>query len=264
VSRSLLPLALAVLALAALVPGGDTPARPAKAAATPPTIVIVHGAFTDASGWSDVIGRLQRRGHRVVAPANPLRGVGSDARYIRSVLAAIRGPVVLVGHSYGGMVITNAARGARNVTALVYVAAIASDDGESQADIFERFPGSRIGPSTITERPFPGGVDQYVDPASFRDVFAADAPPAAAARMAASQRPLAKAATVQRSGPPAWRSLPSWYMVATEDHAIPPAAERFMAQRAHAQTVEVRSAHAVMLSHPAAVTRLILRAAAAR
>ncbi len=226
-----------------------------------PTVVIVHGAFADASGWNDVIGRLRRARYPVIAPANPLRGVRADAAYIKSVLATVPAPVVLVGHSYGGMVITNAAAGAPNVRALVYLAAIASDEGESQKDIFARFPGSHLGPSTILTRPFPGGVDQYIDRGSFRDVFAADQPPSVAATMAATQRPLAQAATTEESGPAAWRTLPSWYMVAKNDHAIPPAAERFMAKRAHAHTVEVESSHDVMVSHPAAVTRLILEAA---
>ena len=229
-----------------------------------PTIVIEHGAFADASGWDSVAGRLRRAGYPVIAPANPLRGVGSDADYLKSVLATIPTPVVLVGHSYGGMVITNAAVGAPNVKALVYVAAIATDEGESQMDIFTRFPGSLLGPSTTLERPFPGGVDQYIDPRAFRDVFAADQPPAKAAEMAATQRPLAMVASQEKSGPPAWRALPSWYMVAKEDHAIPPAAERFMAKRAHAHTVEVKSSHAVMMSHPAAVTKLILDAVRGR
>ena len=238
------------------------PVRTASAAGTArPTVVIVHGAFADASGWTDVIGRLRRAGYPVIAPANPLRGVGSDAAYIKSVLATVPGPVVLVGHSYAGAVITNAAVGARNVKALVYIAAIAPDDGESQMDIFTRFPGSHIGPSSTLTRPFPGGVDVYIDRGSFRDVFAADQPRSVAATMAATQRPLAQVATTEKSGPAAWRTLPSWYMVAKHDHAIPPAAERFMARRAHAHTVEVKSSHDVMVSHPAAVTKLILDAA---
>ena len=268
-------ISLVAIAAMAMLPagcgGGDSVSAPASrgastqiASAAPtarPTIVIVHGAFADASGWNDVIGRLRRAGYPVIAPANPLRGVGADAAYIKSVLATVPGPVVLVGHSYAGAVITNAAVGAPNVKALVYIAAIAPDDGESQMDIFTRFPGSHIGPSTTLTRRFPGGVDVYIDLKSFRDVFAADQSPAVAATMAVTQRPLAQAASAEKSGPPAWRKLPSWYMVAEHDHAIPPAAERFMARRAHAHTVEVNSAHDVMLSHPAAVTRLIRSAA---
>jgi pimeloyl-ACP methyl ester carboxylesterase len=226
-----------------------------------PTIVVEHGAFTDASGWDAVVGRLRRRGYDVLAPANPLRGVAPDAAYLRSVLKTIEGPIVLVGHSYGGAVITNAAVGMPKVKALVYIAAVAPKEGESQMDIFARFPGSLLGPSTIVERKFPGGVDQYFKVESFRDVFSADLPAGEVATAAATQRPLAKVAGSAKSGPPAWRTIPTWFMVATEDHAIPPAAERFMAKRAHAHTVEVKSSHTVMLSHPGAVTKLILAAA---
>jgi pimeloyl-ACP methyl ester carboxylesterase len=251
-----LTLLLASALTLALAGCGSQPALVAQR--THPTIVIEHGAFTDASGWDDVIGRLQRKGYTVVAPANPLRGVASDAAYLKSVLKTVKTPVVLVGHSYGGAVITNAAT--PNVKALVYIAAVAPDQGESQADIFARFPGSQIGPKTIVERPFAGGVDQYVKAAAFRDVFSADRPAAEVATMAASQRPLAKVAATEKSGPPAWRTIPSWFMVAKDDHAIPPAAERFMAARAHAHTVEVGSSHTVMLSHPEEVTNLILSA----
>jgi pimeloyl-ACP methyl ester carboxylesterase len=253
---------LAIAMTIALALAGCGSATKLTAQHTKPTIVIEHGAFTDASGWSDVIGRLQHKGYRVIAPANPLRGVQPDAAYLKSILRTIHTPIVLVGHSYAGAVITNAAT--PNVKALVYIAAVAPDDGESQNDIFARFPGSRLGPMTLIERPFPGGTDQYVKAEAFRDIFSADQPAEDAARMAATQRPLAKVAASQKSGPPAWRRIPSWYMVATEDHAIPPAAERFMAQRAHAHTVEVASSHTVMLSHPEAVASLILSATRAR
>jgi pimeloyl-ACP methyl ester carboxylesterase len=243
--------------------GPDTSSAAAEASASRarPTIVIEHGAFTDASGWDAVIDRLRRRGYGVLAPANPLRGVASDAGYLKSVLKTIEGPIVLVGHSYGGAVITSAAVDVPRVKALVYIAAVAPDEGESQMDIFARFPGSLLGPSTIVERMFPGGVDQYVSAKSFRDVFSADLPAGQVARAAATQRPLAKVAGSEKSGQPAWRTRPTWFMVATEDHAIPPAAERFMARRAQAHTVEVKSSHTVMLSHPGAVTKLILAAA---
>ena len=248
---------------AALVLGGCGDADSSVRSGSPvrPTIVIEHGAFTDASGWDAVAGRLRHRGYDVLAPANPLRGVASDAAYLKSVLKTIEGPIVLVGHSYGGAVITNAAVGVPKVKALVYIAAVAPDDGESQMDIFARFPGSLLGPSTIIERKFPGGVDQYVKPRSFRDVFSADLPAGQVATAAATQRPLAKVAGSEKSGPPAWRTIPTWFMVASEDHAIPPAAERFMAKRARAHTVEVKSSHTVMLSRPGAVTKLILTAA---
>ncbi len=259
---------ICALAATAILLAGWGTAKPSAGSSQPvsaprakPTIVIEHGAFANASGWTNVIRRLKRAGYPVLAPANPLRGVASDSAYLESVLATIRTPIVLVGHSYGGAVITNAAVGVSNVKVLVYIAAVAPDQGESQLDIFKRFPAARLGPATILQRPFPGGVDQYVKLEDFRDVFAADRTPAQAAVMAATQRPLALAAGTDKSGPPAWRTLPSWYLVAKHDHAINPAAERFMAKRIHAHTVEVESSHDVMVSHPAAVAKLILAAA---
>jgi pimeloyl-ACP methyl ester carboxylesterase len=260
--RRLLTWIVALVAAAVVLDGcADAHDFGRSGARARPTVVVEHGAFTDASGWDAVVGRLRRRGYDVLAPANPLRGVAPDAAYLRSVLKTIEGPIVLVGHSYGGAVITNAAVGVPRVKALVYIAAVAPKEGESQMDIFARFPGSLLGPSTIIERKFPGGVDQYVKVESFRDVFSADLPAGKVATAAATQRPLAKVAGSAKSGPPAWRTIPTWFMVATEDHAIPPAAERFMAKRARAHTVEVKSSHTVMLSHPGAVTKLILAAA---
>src|SRR4051812_37218732 len=200
--------AAAVATLCAVLLAGALASSSRSAPPPKPTIVLVHGAFADAGGWSGVISRLQREGYPVVAPANPLRGVAPDSAYIKSVVAGIRGPVVLVGHSYAGAVITNAAT--PSVKALVYLAAIAPDAGESQAAILARFPPSKLGPATLIQRPFPGGTDLYVKPEAFRDVFAADRTPAEAAVMAASQRPLAEAATTGESGPPAWRTVPSW------------------------------------------------------
>jgi pimeloyl-ACP methyl ester carboxylesterase len=256
----LVHLLLVLAAIGILIAGcGDTPRRVSdRTPAVKPTIVIEHGAFADASGWDDVIDRLHSAGYTVIAPANPLRGVRSDAAYLKSVLATIKTPVVLVGHSYGGAVITNA--GTSNVKALVYVAAIATEKGESQADIFKRFPGSHLGSSTTIQRPFHGGVDQYIKAASFRDVFSADQSQEVADALAATQRPLTVAATTERSGAPAWRGRPTFYLVTTDDHAIPPGAQRFMAKRAKAHVVEVASAHAVMMSHPDAVFDLILEA----
>ena len=228
-----------------------------------PTIVLIHGAFADASGWSGVVTRLQDRGYTVLAPANPLRGVASDSAYVASVLASISGPIVLVGHSYGGEVITNAAAGNPNVKALVYIAAFAPDAGETSGGLVGMFPGSMLTPQNLVFRPFPGGVDGYINPTVFRDVFAADLPAATTAVMAASQRPGAISTLSDLSGVPAWKTIPSWYMVANQDHAIPPALERFMAARMHAHTVQVDSSHVAMMSHPGAVTDLILRAAGA-
>jgi pimeloyl-ACP methyl ester carboxylesterase len=226
-----------------------------------PTIVLVHGAFADASGWDGVTERLQRDGYTVIAPANPLRGLGSDAAYIGSVLDTIEGPIVLAGHSYGGAVLTNAAVDRPNVEALVYIAAFAPDEGDTVASLLGMNPGSHLGPDALVFRPHPGGVDGYVSPAHFRDVFAADLDRRTAAVMAASQRP-GDATTLQEpSGPPAWATIPSWYLVATEDHLIPPATQRFMAERAEATTIEVRSSHVAMISHVRETTKLIIQAA---
>ena len=233
-----------------------------------PTIVLVHGAFADASGWGGVITRLEQRGYTVLAPANPLRGVATDSAYIASVLATITGPIVLVGHSYGGEVITNAATGNPNVKALVYIAAFAPDAGESAGGILAQFPGSMLTPANLILRPFPQpdgttGTDAYINPTVFREAFCADCSADTAAVMAAAQRPAALATLSEPSGVPAWKTIPSWYLVANQDHAIPPAAERFMAARMHAQTVQINSSHAAMVTHPGAVTDLILRAAQA-
>ncbi len=259
---ALLAVLLAVLALSAL----SSSAAPAVSASKP-TVVIVHGAFADASGWTGVIKRLQRQGYTVIAPANPLRGVASDAAYIRSFLATIDGPIILVGHSYGGMVITNAATGNPNVKALVYVAAYAPDEGDTIASLEQLAPGGGIGPGTLTLRPFPapdGGqaLEGYIRTDAFLGLFAADLPADTAAAMAASQRPAALSTLGEPSGPPAWKSIASWYLVAGRDNAIGSAVERIMAQRIGAHTVEVEGAsHAVMISHPDATTHLILRAA---
>jgi pimeloyl-ACP methyl ester carboxylesterase len=225
------------------------------------SILLVHGAWHGAWCWEPVIDLLPGARAIDLPSVHAGGGFADDVAAVRAALDGMEAPVTLVGHSYGGAVISNAAVGVPNVKALVYIAAVAPDEGESQLGIFARFPGSQLGPSTITERKSPGGVDQYVDRRSFRAVFAAGEPAAATVTMAATQRPLAKVAAAEKSGPPAWRTIPSWFMVATEDQAIPPAAERFMAKRARAHTVEVRSPHFAMLSHPAAVTKLILAAA---
>ena len=225
-----------------------------------PTIVLIHGAFADASGWGGVITRLQGRGYTVLAPANPLRSVTGDSAYIASFLATIKGPIVLIGHSYGGEVITNAAQGNPNVKALVYIAAFAPDLGETSAALGAMFPGSLLTPQNLTLRPFPGGVDGYITPSVFREVFAADVPAETAAIMAVTQRGASFATLAEPSGIPAWKTIPSWYLVANQDRAISPALERFMAARIHAHTVQIDSSHAAMVSHPDAVTDLILSA----
>jgi pimeloyl-ACP methyl ester carboxylesterase len=231
-----------------------------------PTVVLVHGAFADSSGWNKDIIELRRDGYPVVAVSDPLRGLSSDADYVRSVLATIPGPVILVGHSYGGAVITNAARGADNVTALVYVGAFVPDEGESVATVLDptTYPGSLLGPDTTFVRPYPDptadggvGLDIYIKPEDFRRVFAADVPKRTADLMAITQRPLSLAANNGASGPPAWRSIPSWALITLRDKAIPPAGQQFMATRAGAHITTVRSSHAVMVSHPDAVVAVI-------
>jgi pimeloyl-ACP methyl ester carboxylesterase len=257
-------LTLAIVAITSWVGlAGSAGAAPSGHEQQRPTIVLVHGAWADASSWNAVTQRLQRRGFTVLAPANPLRGVTSDASYLASVLDTVEGPVVLVGHSYGGMVITNAAGGAANVSALVYVAAFAPAAGDTVGGLGAMNPGSGLGPDTLLFRPTPGGLDVYIAPGVFRSVFAADLPPRIVDIMAAGQRPIDAGALGEPSGDPAWATIPSWYLVATYDHAIPPATQRFMAERAGAHTVEVATSHATMLVEPGAVTDLILDAVAA-
>jgi pimeloyl-ACP methyl ester carboxylesterase len=230
-----------------------------------PTIVFVHGGWADSSGWNQEITNLEQRGYTVIAPANPLRDLASDVAYIRSVLQTISGPIVLVGHSYGGAVITNAAVGVPNVKALVYIAGFAPDKGESLVQLVTMNPGTQIGPATLDFRsyPLPGrgtGTDLYLKKSAFHEAFAADLPLEITDQMQAAQRPFSNEAFQSLSGEPAWKTIPSWYMVATQDHAIPPATERFMAHRAHASIVEVDASHVAMISQPEATTRLILEA----
>jgi len=231
-----------------------------------PTIVLIHGSFADASGWGGVITRLTGQGFTVFAPPNELRGLASDADYVRAFLATIEGPVVLVGHSYGGAVITNAAVGAPNVTALVYVAAFALDEGEPVAGALS-LAGDAVDLASIVDlRPYAGApegdADAYLKIDIFPQAFCQDLPAELAAVMAVTQRPGTLSSLTTPSGVPAWKTLPSWYLVASSDRVIPPAAERIMASRAGATTVEVDSSHVAMISHPDEVTELILAAVA--
>lgn len=228
------------------------------------TIVLVHGAFAESASWNDVITTLRTRGYAVIAPANPLRGVQSDAAYLAATLATIPGPTVLVGHSYGGAVISTAATGNPNVKALVYVAAFAPDEGESAADLAGRFPGSTLEPTLASPVPLPDGTnDLSIDQARFHAQFCADVPEPQAARMAASQRPIADRALNEGAGPPAWKTLPSWFVFGDGDKNIPAAAHRFMAERATArETIEVPGAsHALAISCADTVADVILHAA---
>jgi pimeloyl-ACP methyl ester carboxylesterase len=281
--RGVLTAVTVVLTLLAslLLPGASSATSPAAAPATAlvgerhgtptpqPTVVFVHGAFADASGFAASIEALQRAGYPVLAPPNPLRGLTTDSENLRLFLSTVTGPLILVGHSYGGAVITNAATGNANVRALVYVAAYALAEGESVADANSLGGGHSDLLANIDPRPIPGvnpapppdgDLDAYIKLDSFRAIFAADVPKATAAVMAATQRPAAISSLVTPSGVPAWATIPSWYLVASKDKAIPPEAERAMAARAGSTTVEIRSSHAAMVSNPRAVTSLVLAA----
>ncbi|MFI6818660.1 alpha/beta fold hydrolase [Nonomuraea sp. NPDC050328] len=226
-----------------------------------PTVVLVHGVFADSSGWNATITALQAAGFPVIAAANPLRDLAGDSAYVSSLVKTIPGPVIMVGHSYGGAVITNAARDNANVKALVYVAAFAPDQGETPLKLAERFPGSLLGGALVI-RDFPGGGhDGYIDQAKFREVFAADLPVHVTRQMAVTQRPGSVDGLSGLSGVPAWKSVPSWYVIPTEDKVIPPAVQRFMAERAGSKVREVTGAsHVVMQSRPDVVVRQILAA----
>ena len=231
---------------------------------TKPTIVLVHGAWADATGFDREIRALQDRGFRAIGFANPLRGLPGDATYLADFLRSLTGPIVLVGHSYGGAVISNAATGNDQVKALVYFNGWMPDEGESIQQLLERFEGSLVGPA-IRPVPFTSpdgseGADLYLDPAAFHEAFAADVDRATSDVMAATQRPWNGAAFGAPSGPPAWKTLPSWYLLGTEDKAIPPATQRFMAERANATIEEVPASHASMVSQPEAATQLVLQA----
>ena len=233
-----------------------------------PTIVLVHGAFADASSWNGVIERLQQQGCTVIAPANPLRGVTADSAYVASLLGQIDGPVLLGGHSYGGAVITNAATGAPNVVGLVFVAAFAPDEGENLGDVENGSKDSVLNAALVQYRypAGPGGetsVEFAINPALLREAFAADLSEQQAALLAATQRPVAAAAFSDVCGPPAWRRLPSWSVVASGDKAAGADVVRSHAQRAGADIVEVDGSHVIMISQPQTVTDHILKAARA-
>ncbi|MEV0136413.1 alpha/beta hydrolase [Dactylosporangium sp. NPDC050688] len=227
-----------------------------------PTVVLVHGAFADSSGWNRVTRQLLRDGYPVVAAANPLRGVASDAAQIKALLQSIDGPIVLVGHSYGGIVISDAATGNPNVKALVYVAAFSPEQGESAFELSSKFPGSTLG-DTLRPVPLPdGNVDLYVDQKLFHQQFAADAPAQEAALMAVSQRPVTAAALNEGAGAPAWHTIPSYHLIAEADKNIPAQLQHFMAERAHGVTQSVEGAsHAVFVSQPGTTAAFIERAA---
>ena len=232
-----------------------------------PTVVLVHGAFADASSWNGVITRLQAKGVPVTAPANPLRGITADSAYIGAVLEQIGGPIVAVGHSYGGAVITNAATDAKNVVGLVYVAAFAPDEGEAlgaaQAGSKDSVLNTALVPSQYPSADGGSGTEFSIDPTKARHAFAGDLSDQAAALIGASQRPVAELAFSEPSGPPAWRDRPSWAVVATVDRAAGTDVTRSMAERAGARITEVEGSHVIMVSQPQAVTDVIMEAVAA-
>ena len=232
-----------------------------------PTVVLVHGAFADASSWNGVIERLQAKGVRVTAPAVPLRGITSDSAYIASLLEETPGPVIAVGHSYGGAVITNAATQANNVVGLVYVAAFATEEGEILGEAEAGSKDSVLMSALIPHQyPLSNGqpaTELAIDPAKFHDAFAADLPAALTAVMAATQRPAAELAFSEPGGKPAWKDRPSWAVVATGDKAAGADVVRSMAKRAGATITEVDGSHVIMISQPKAVTEVVLQAVAA-
>jgi pimeloyl-ACP methyl ester carboxylesterase len=228
-------------------------------------VLLVHDAFADGSMWAGVITALQAAGIGVIAVASPLRSLTSDAAYLASVAAEIDGPILLAGHGYGGAVITAAGSAAGNVAGLVYVAAFALDEGESALDITGRFPGSQLLPA-LRPATFPGidgdpAIELYIDQEAYPRVFAGDLPDPCAAAAAAAQRPITAAAFEEKSPAAAWKTAPSWYIVATADQIIPPGGQRFMARRAAAHSIEVGATHAIALTQPAAVAGYIAAAA---
>jgi pimeloyl-ACP methyl ester carboxylesterase len=254
------------VAVAALV-AGSAQAVPNHRPWVKPTVVLVHGAFADSSSWNGVVRNLKRDGFPVIAAANPLRGLHSDAEYVRSVLDSVPGPIVLAGHSYGGSVLSEAADGDADVKALVYIASFAPDRGESTSALAAKFPGGELGPALnsvpVTIPGAGAGTDLYIKQDQFRRVFAADVPRNVTDLMAVTQRPITSAALDETATRTAWKSIPSWFLVTRQDLAIPAESMRFMAERAKSHTVEINASHAVTVSKPGAVADLIERAARA-
>jgi pimeloyl-ACP methyl ester carboxylesterase len=233
-----------------------------------PTVVLVHGAWADASSWSREITDLEAAGYPVFAPPDPLRSLSGDSRYLRKFLSTVAGPIILVGHSYGGAVITNAATGNHNVKALVYVDAFAPKAGEKVFGLTGAGSVLAGDPATLFDlRPYPGAptgdADAYLKPAVISQAFAPDVSAQQQAVITATQRPITFTAGTELSGTPAWKTIPSWYLLGTQDRMITPSAQRMMAERAHSHLTEIRSSHVSLISHPAAVDAIILAAARA-
>jgi pimeloyl-ACP methyl ester carboxylesterase len=270
--RRVIAMAAAAVALTGLVISAG-PANAGQPGAKP-TIVLEHGAWADASSWDAVIARLEQAGYAVDAPPNPLRGLSYDSTYLADYLKTITGPIILVGHSYGGAVITNAADGNPNVKALVYVDAFIPAQGETLLQLIGAKPGSCLAANpadVFNTASYPGApagdFDLYLKTAAdppypgFAQCFANGLPAGEAAVLAATQRPLAYSATTAPSGVPAWLTIPSWSVVGTADHVIPPAEQLFMSERAKAHITEIDAGHLSLISDPGAVTRVIIEAA---
>jgi pimeloyl-ACP methyl ester carboxylesterase len=258
--------AAALLALTGQAGAAHASAGTAAARGPKPSIVLVHGAWADSSSWDAVASRLQHDGYTVYVPPNPLLGLSYDPEYLRDFLDTISGPVILVGHSYGGAVITNAATGDSQVKALVYVDAFAPAQGQTIGQLVSADPGSCVlPPANVTAQPYPGApagaVDVYIKQSVFPSCMANGLPAAEAATLAATQRPLTSLALIQTSGVPAWQTIPSWAVIGTADHAIPPAELLAMAQLAHARITFASGApHLSMIYDPSLVTSVILSA----
>lgn len=242
-----------------------TPSTTTTTTTTSPTILLVHGAFAESASWNGVIPLLHERGYTVIAVANPLRGLQADAAYLRSLIDSIPGPVVVAGHSYGGSVMSEAAEGASNVAALVFIASFNLEVRESTGELAAKYPGGQLGPALepvpVTLPNGEEGSDLYIRQDQFHAVFAADVSPDVAALMGATQRPIAGTALEDKATKAAWKTIPSWTMVTLQDLAIPAESMRFMAERAGSTTVEIDASHAVTVSQPEAVADLIDTAA---
>ncbi|MFG2946410.1 alpha/beta fold hydrolase [Streptomyces adustus] len=259
-------LGVAVLSAVAVVPAHAADGLGRAQENQKPTVVLVHGAFADASSWNGVVQRLQKGGYQVYAPPNTLRGIPQDSTYLNSFLKSVKGPIVLVGHSYGGEVISQAAAGVDNVKSLVYIDAIMPDKGESFASLSGKFPAAPLS-KALRQVPFRNGdgttgTDMYIEPGKLHATFAQDLSQQQASVMASTQRPIAQSAFSDKLTQVAWRDKPVYVLVGRQDRGIDPNLERYEAKRAHARkTVEIDSSHVSLVSHPQAVTDLIVTAA---